>query len=66
MSKLSPAPGERPGGPAPFQAAADGSVPEPEPDFANEHDSTNFTNDTPGGPERVREAESPRGLAGED
>jgi hypothetical protein len=66
MSKLTPAPGERHGGPAPFQAAADGSAPDPEPDFADEHDSTNFTDELHGGPESVREPESPHGLAGED
>jgi hypothetical protein len=40
--------------------------PDGEPDFAGEHDSTNFTDETPGGPERVEEEESPDGLAGMD
>lgn len=66
MSRLSPDPQDRPGGPAPFQTAADGSVPEPEPDFANEHDSTSYANDLSGGPEGARESESPVGHSGMD
>jgi hypothetical protein len=66
MSKLNPEDRHRPGGPAPFQTADDGSVPEPEVDFANEHDSTSYASDLSGGPEGAREAESPRGHAGMD
>ena len=66
MSKLNPQDQHRPGGPAPFQTASDGSVPEPEADFAEEHDSTSYAGDLSGGPEGAREAESPRGHAGMD
>ena len=33
-------------------------------DFAAEHDETTFAENVPGGPERAREPESPRGHAG--
>jgi hypothetical protein len=66
MSRLNPEPQHRPGGPAPFQATADESVPEPEPDFADEHDSTSYSGDLSGGPEGAREPESPKGVAGMD
>jgi hypothetical protein len=46
--------------------ADDGSVPEPEGDFAEEHDSTSYASELSGGPEGAREAESPRGRAGMD
>jgi len=36
------------------------------PEFAEEHDSTTFAGEVPGGLERTREPESPRGLAGMD
>lgn len=35
-----------------------------QPDFADEHSSPTFADEVPGGLERVREPESPRGLAG--
>lgn len=35
-----------------------------EPDFADEHNSTTFAGEVPGGLERVEEPESPDGLAG--
>jgi hypothetical protein len=44
-----------PGQPAP---------PELEPDFADEHTSPTFADQMRGGPEGMREPESPRGLAG--
>lgn len=66
MSKLNPDDGHRPGGPAPFQTTADGSDPDTEADFASEHDSTSYAGDLSGGPEGVREAESPRGRGGMD
>jgi hypothetical protein len=66
MSKINPHDRHRPGGPAPFQMAEDGSVPEAEGDFAEEHDSTSYASELSGGPEGAREAESPRGHAGMD
>jgi hypothetical protein len=66
MSKISPDDRHRPGGPAPFQMTADGSVPEPEHDFADEHDSTSYASELSGGPEGAREAGSPHGHAGMD
>lgn len=65
MSKLNPEDGHHPGGPAPFQTTDDG-VPDPDVDFANEHESTSFANDLSGGPEGAGEAESPRGHSGMD
>jgi len=66
MSKLNPTPPERTGGPAPFQSGPDGSVPEPEADFAGEHTDTTFADDEAGGPEGVHEPESPHNRAGMD
>lgn len=40
--------------------------PDAEPDFAAEHSSLTFADELEGGPERAREPESPRGLAGMD
>lgn len=37
-----------------------------EPDFAAEHTSPTFADELAGGPERIRESESPKGLAGMD
>lgn len=66
MSRISPDDRHRPGGPAPFQMADDGSVPDAESDFADEHDSTSYASELSGGPEGAREAESPRQHAGMD
>jgi len=54
MSKLSPDDRHRPGGPAPFQMVDDGSAPESEGDFAEEHDSTSYASELSGGPEGAR------------
>lgn len=35
-----------------------------QPDIGEEHNSTTFVGEVPGGPERVEEPESPKGLAG--
>jgi hypothetical protein len=64
MSKISPDDRHRPGGPAPFQMTVDGS--EPEPDLADEHDSTSYASELSGGPEGAREAGSQHGHAGTD
>ena len=40
--------------------------PDEDPDFAAEHDSATFADDMPGGPERARDPDSPRGQAGMD
>ena len=40
--------------------------PEPEPDFASEHQSLTFSDQMPGGPEHARDPDSPKGLAGAD
>ena len=40
--------------------------PEPEPDFATEHQSLTFSDQMPGGPEHSRDPDSPKGLAGAD
>lgn len=61
MSKLNPQSTDRAGGPAPFDSSA-----EPEPDFANEHESTSYADDLRGGPEGAPEPESPTGRAGMD
>jgi hypothetical protein len=66
MSKLNPDDRHRPGGPAPFQTTGDGQDPDPDVDFASEHDSTSYASELSGGPEGAREAESPRGRAGMD
>jgi hypothetical protein len=42
------------------------SEPEPEPDFASDHQSLTFSDQMPGGPERARDPDSPKGLAGAD
>lgn len=39
---------------------------DPEPDFAEEHDTPSHADQQPGGPERSPEPESPEGLAGMD
>jgi hypothetical protein len=66
MSNLNPDSQHRPGGPAPFQSTADGSLPDADPDFADEHTDTTFADELEGGPEGAREPESPRGLSGMD
>jgi hypothetical protein len=63
MSKLNPDPLHRPG-PAPFQTADDGTLPDTDPDFADEHNETTFADELDGGPEGAREPESPRGRGG--
>ena len=65
MSRLNPEDGHHPGGPAPFQTTNDGQ-PDPDADFATEHESTSYASELSGGPEGAREAESPRGRAGMD
>jgi hypothetical protein len=45
------------------------ALPDDEPsdaDFAEEHRDSTFADESEGGPERAREPESPRGLAGMD
>ncbi len=66
MSRINPDDRHRPGGPAPFQMADDGSVPGAEEDFAEEHDSTSYAGELSGGPEGAREAERPHGRGGMD
>jgi hypothetical protein len=39
---------------------------EQEPDFASEHSSLTFADQLEGGPERARDPDSPKGLAGAD
>lgn len=39
---------------------------EEQPDFADEHGSTTFSDEMPGGPEDARDGDSPSGLAGAD
>jgi hypothetical protein len=43
-----------------------GNGPTGDPDFAEEHTSPTFADQMAGGPEGIRESESPRGLAGMD
>ncbi len=43
-----------------------GNGPNGDPDFAEEHTSPTFADQMAGGPEGIRESESPRGLAGLD
>ena len=43
-----------------------GDAGESEPDFASEHSSLTFAYQLDGGPERARDPDSPKGLAGAD
>ena len=67
MSRLNPEPENRPGGPAAFQTTPDGSVdPDPNGDFATEHNDASYAGDLRGGPEGAKEPESPASRAGMD